>query len=260
MCVQASDADSGLNSMVRYSLVEYNYAGIVVVNPVTGELTLNGTVSSSHTSRGQYEVVVRAADAGTPPLYADANVSIRVGVPGNQRPVFRNVTYAAAIPENARRGSEILRVRATDPDGPDRLVEYSMVDGDDNFRVDRTTGAVSVSERAVLDLDVTGKSHYRLVVAATDGGQPVRETAHADVLVNVTDVNDKPPKFDAGVTYIAHVPETARVGQFVFGVHADDPDRGASVKYAIVEPIGANDRTGLPLKNTSSYNFKEAFR
>jgi len=246
--------------MVRYSVIESNYDGMILVNPVTGELTLNGSVSSGHTSRGQYEVVIRATDMGAPPMYADTNVLVRVGVPGNQRPVFKNLTYHVTIPENARRSSEITRVRATDPDGPDRLIEYSVVDGDDNFRVDKTTGAVYVSERAVLDLDVTGRSRYHLVVAATDGGQPVRETAHADVYVNVTDVNDKPPKFETGTSYIVYVPETTQVGQTVFGVHAVDPDEGASVKYAIVEPIKANDRTGLPLRNTSSYNFKEAFR
>lgn len=266
--MQATDADSGVNSMVRYSVAGSNFDGVVFVNAVTGELTLDGPVSSAHTSRGQYEVTVWVTDLGEPPLRAEAEVRVRVGVPGNQRPVFRNASYAATIPENAARGSEVLRVRAADPDGPDRLIEYSMAAGDDNFRVDRRTGAVTVSERAVLDLDGGGGGHgngsdslYHLVVVATDGGQPVRETAHTDVYVRVTDVNDKPPRFerlDAG--YIAYVPETAEVGHSVFRVVATDPDRDAAIRYAVVEPIVASDKTGLPLKNTSSYNYKEAFR
>lgn len=246
--------------MIRYSLAESNYDGIVLVNPITGELTLNSSVSSSHTSRGQYELVVRATDLGMPPLHADANVNVRVGVPGNQRPMFKNITYSVTIPENTRRTAEIIRVRATDPDGPDNLIEYSLVNSDDNFHVDKKTGSVSVSERAILDLDSSGVASYHLMVVATDSGQPVREVAHADVYINVTDVNDKPPKFDTDTDYIVYVPETTEIGRVVFKVNAVDPDRNASVKYAIVEPIRANDKTGLPLKNTNSYNFKQVFR
>lgn len=261
---QASDADSGLNSMVRYSVVSSNYDGVVLANPITGELTLSAAVSSSHTSRGQYELTVRAADLGAPPLHADVDVLIRVGVSGNQRPVFKNLTYSATVPETARRSSEVLRVRATDPDGPDDLIEYSVTNSDDNFRVDRRTGAVIVSERAVLDLDAAAggaPAYHHLVVVATDGGQPTREVAHADVYINVTDVNDKPPKFDRdGAAYIAYVPETTEIGRVVFRVNAVDPDQGASLEYAIVEPIRANDKTGLPLKDTSPYNFKNVFR
>lgn len=246
--------------MIRYSVVDLNYNGIVMVNAITGELTLNSSVSSSHTSRGQYEVVIRATDMGVPPMYADTNVYVRVGVSGNQRPVFKNVTYTVTIPENAPRTSEILRVRATDPDGPDNLIEYGMVNSDDNFHINKKTGALSVSERAILDLDSAGTSYYHLVVIATDSGLPIREMAHADVYINVTDVNDKPPKFDDNIGYIVYVPETTAVGQVVFTVNAIDPDKTASIRYAIVEPIKANDKTGLPLRNTSLYNFKEAFR
>lgn len=248
--------------MIRYSVAGSNYDGVVLVNPMTGELTLNSPVNSSHTSRGQYEVVVRATDLGTPALHADANVYVRVGVPGNQRPMFKNLTYSVTIPENTPRMAEVLRVRATDPDGPDHLIEYSMANGNDNFHINRKTGTISVSERAILDLDATGLPHYHLVVTAMDGGLPVREVAHADVYVNVTDVNDKPPKFDGGGNdgYIAYVPETAEIGRVVYRVNAVDPDKNASIKYAIVEPIKASDKTGLSLKNTSSYNYKDAFR
>lgn len=247
--------------MVRYAVVGSNRDGTVLVNPITGELTLNGSASAGHTPRGQYELVVRATDMGAPALHADADVHVRVGVPGNQRPVFRSAAYRAAVPENARRGAEVLRVRATDPDGPDGLIEYAAVAGNDNFRVDRLTGAVTVSERAVLDVDAPGAAAaYRLVVAATDGGHPVRETAHADVYIDVTDVNDEPPRFGGGGAYTAYLSETAAVGQLVFTVNAVDPDRDAAVRYAVVEPITANDRTGLPLKNTSAYDFKRLFR
>lgn len=259
--LQASDADSGLNAVIRYSVSSTNYEGAILVNAITGELTLNTTANSGHTSRGQYELTIRATDTGVPPLHGDATVHVRVGVPGNQRPVFKNTTYTVTIPENTRRTAEILRVRATDPDGPNDLIEYGVDSGHDNFHVDKKTGAVTVSEHAVLDVDA-GTSSYHLVVVAIDGGHPVREVAHTDVYVQVTDVNNKPPRFEprAAAGYIAYVPEMTALGQVVYRVNAVDPDTNASVKYAIVEPIRANDKTGLPLKSTAPYNYKEAFR
>ncbi|XP_050441705.1 cadherin-23 [Adelges cooleyi] len=257
--VQASDSDSGINSMIRYSMAGSNYDGILMVNPSTGELTLNSSVSLSHTSRGQYEATVRATDMGVPALHADVQVHVRVGVPGNQRPVFGNTAYSVAVPENTPRSSQVLRVRATDPDGPDDLIKYSMVNNNDNFHVDDRSGVISVSDRAILDLDVTGVQSYHLVVIAMDSGSPIREVAHADVYVNVTDVNDKPPKFDGDASYIVYVPETTEKNLVVFKVNAVDPDKNASVKYAIVEPIKASDKTGLPLKNSSLYNVKDLF-
>lgn len=70
-------------------------------------------------------------------MYGDVPVFIRVGVPGNQRPVFRGVPYNVTIPENSPPDSSVITVRATDPDGPDSLVEYRIATGADNFYVNR---------------------------------------------------------------------------------------------------------------------------
>lgn len=71
-----------------------------------------------------------------PPLHGDVPVFVRVGVPGNQRPVFRGVPYNVTVPENASPDSPVVTVRATDPDGPDSLVEYRIAAGADNFYID----------------------------------------------------------------------------------------------------------------------------
>lgn len=60
---------------------------------------------------------------------------VRVGVPGNQRPVFRGVPYNVTIPETTFPGKEILTVRATDPDGPDTAIQYRIANGADNFQI-----------------------------------------------------------------------------------------------------------------------------
>lgn len=84
--------------------------------------------------------------AGKPPLHEDTRVLIRVGVPGNQRPIFRgnrNVGngpsgYAATVAENAEPGTEVVQVTATDPDGQDSLLNYFIAGGArDNFVINQ---------------------------------------------------------------------------------------------------------------------------
>lgn len=49
-------------------------------------------------------------------------------------------------------------------------------------------------------------------------------------------------------------------GEPVLTVTATDPDSDANLEYTIVEPIRAADRTGVALKSTTPYNYKETFK
>lgn len=104
---------------------------------------MSKAVRSDDTERGIYELTIRATDAGTPPLYSEGKLSVRVGVPGNQKPIFRGnyksnspgpSTYRARLLENASPGTEVIRVVANDPDGRDNLLQYHIASGaKDNF-------------------------------------------------------------------------------------------------------------------------------
>ena len=50
-------------------------------------------------------------------------------------------------------------------------------------------------------------------------------------------------------SYAGYVLESAPVGSPVLKVAASDPDRNARIRYRIVEPITARDRTGNEIKN-----------
>lgn len=55
------------------------------------------------------------------------------------------------------------------------------------------TGLVSVSTVARLDRD-TNPHEYSLIINAVDAGYPISETGTATLLIDIADVNDKPPK------------------------------------------------------------------
>ncbi|XP_014206917.1 cadherin-23 [Copidosoma floridanum] len=271
MFIRATDVDgpSQGDGRITYSISQHNSMndGVLKIHPDTGELTLASPARSSDTERGIYELTVRSTDYGTPAKFAEAKIYIRVGVPGNQKPIFRGNfksslpgpnAYRARILENATPGTEVIRVMANDPDGRDNLLQYQIRSGaKDNFVINSSSGVITVSPDARLDLE-TGGDRYEVIVYAIDSGTPIRETATTTVTVTIIDVNNKPPVFENS-TYLVYVSERAAIGETVLKVTAVDPDVDAEIEYSIVEPIRAMDKTGVALKS-SVYDYRTAFR
>lgn len=151
--VHAIDVDGPKqgNGKVSYSIdTENTINHVFSIDAETGEINIERPVSSVDTERGQYELSVVATDYGTPPLKNATRVLIRVGISGNQRPIFKKrynsietnnntpgpARYKIAIPENAVLGSNITQITATDPDGLDILLSYRIVGANDNFVID----------------------------------------------------------------------------------------------------------------------------
>ena len=85
--LQATDSDGPTQGGGRifYSVHSINTERTVFsIDPVTGEISFVAPASSADTEAGQYDVVVRATDAGKPqPLHRDAKVTVRVGTVSN---------------------------------------------------------------------------------------------------------------------------------------------------------------------------------
>lgn len=148
--VRAADKDGPTQGggRVSYSIESENSISgrVFSVVPDTGEIRIEKAVHSMDTERGQYELVLAATDFGKPSLKNTTRVLIRVGISGNQRPVFKGrfsglekgdipgpPRYRVSIPENAGPGYNLTTVSATDPDGLDALLTYRIVGANDNF-------------------------------------------------------------------------------------------------------------------------------
>lgn len=151
--VRAFDLDGPTqgNGRISYSIETENSITnhVFSIDEQSGEIKIERPVSSIDTERGQYELIVEATDFGTPSLKNTTRVMIRVGISGNQRPIFKKrftshdmnnvpgpTRYKVSIPENAPPGYNITTVSATDPDGLDVLLTYRMVGANDNFVID----------------------------------------------------------------------------------------------------------------------------
>ncbi|XP_021562968.1 protocadherin alpha-5-like [Carlito syrichta] len=79
-------------------------------------------------------------------------------------------------------------------------------------------------------LDREETQEHRLLLIATDGGQP-ELTGTAQVLITVLDANDNAPKFDKSI-YNVRLLENTRNGTLVIKLNASDADEGVNKEIA----------------------------
>ncbi|CAB3373854.1 Hypothetical predicted protein [Cloeon dipterum] len=254
--VRAVDVDGPAqgNGAITYSIASSNAPeGAFQVDPDTGELKLLKPAAAGDTLFGQYELKIRASDHGSPEsLHSEASVIIRVGVPGNQQPVFKGgPIFDSKVNENVESGKPVINITAHDPDGQDTELTYKIVAGArDNFVIDQYSGLISVAPGGISE-----REDFKILVAAIDDGKPYRATATATVNVHVIDINNEPPKFDEDY-YEKHISERLEVGESVLQVSASDSDLDANLKYSIIDPQYVKDKTGVEIQLTSNKYFE----
>ncbi|XP_062044940.1 protocadherin gamma-A6 isoform X9 [Lepus europaeus] len=148
-------------------------------------------------------------------------------------PRFLREEFEVKILENAAPSSHFPLMEVFDPDvGMNALQSFQLSDNS-HFSVDVQSEAHGpVYPELVLEraLDREGEAVHRLVLTATDGGDPVRSGV-ARILVTVLDANDNAPVFTQSV-YRASVPENLPVGSPVLSVNATDRDEGAHAQVS----------------------------
>ncbi|NXF13438.1 PCDGA protein, partial [Smithornis capensis] len=186
--VHVQDRDSGPNGDVRCSLDR----GVPFLLEKSFE-DYYRVVTARELDREQvseYNLTVRAADGGSPPLQSSAVLALRVLDVNDNAPVFAQERYSARLRENNAAGALVLRVRATDADwGQNARVRYRLGEGRvlQKFVVDAETGTITLKE----PLDFEDTRAFSLDVEARDGGGLV---AHCEVELEVLDVNDNAPE------------------------------------------------------------------
>ena len=234
--------------------------GNFTIDAETGEIKPHGVLDYEKipgTAQAKtFNLTVRGFDLGSPSLSSDVTVVIYLVDKNDNPPVFSRLQYSVTIPEDTPGLTPVLQVAATDGDGssPNNQVVYRIQAGaKDKFVINPETGMISVSEGANLDPDLTLPSTlgYLLEVVAIDGGLgSERLTGWTSVTVNITDVNNKPPRLSSPAGPVL-VREDAVLGSVVARLAATDPDSGARLRYSL-EPGHSTARTEqgrLPLSD-----------
>ncbi len=228
--VHATDADTGENKRLRYSLLD-SADGAFKVDPATGLVALAKALDRE--TRALYNLTVRAMDHGRPRLSSTCHLVVTVLDVNDNPPEFASKYYFATVSEDVVIGTDVVKVFAASKDtGINADITYSLVGGNEHrrFRIDSKTGVVLVNS----ELDFEKSSGYFLTIQAQDGGDPPLSN-HATANITIRDVNDHSPTFTQ-ISYAALVSESSQVGTEVLTLTATDADSGDNgrVSYSVL--------------------------
>ncbi|XP_038041264.1 cadherin-1 [Anas platyrhynchos] len=220
--------------------------GVFTIERETGWLEVTKPLDREEIEK--YVIFSHAVSANGQPVEDPMEIIITVRDQNDNKPVFTKQLFVGYIEENAKPGTSVMTVNATDADDAvtvnNGIVSYSIVSQEppkphpQMFTIDPQKGVISVLGTG-LDRETT--PNYTLIVQATDQeGTGLSTTATA--VIEVTDANDNIPIFDPTM-YEGTVPEN-EVGLEVARLHVTDQDMPGSPAWQAVYRIKSGDQDG----------------
>ncbi|XP_062281319.1 protocadherin gamma-C5-like isoform X2 [Scomber scombrus] len=230
--ISARDLDSGMNGKVTLSVQQGLPFKLNSAFGMHYSLTTAGKLDRETVP--EYTVVIKATDAGSPPLSSQTTFVVKIADVNDNAPIFSQPSYSVDIPENNAPSTPITTVLATDPDlGDNARITYSilpsMVQGStisSYVYINPESGHIY----SMRSLDHEQLNAFRIEVQARDAGVPVL-TTNITVHVFVVDTNDNAPVIvhpaypkDKGLQLT--VPPSAGPGYLVNKLVGVDADSG----------------------------------
>ncbi|XP_012622720.1 protocadherin-7 isoform X4 [Microcebus murinus] len=228
--VLATDADSGKNAEIAYSL-DSSVMGIFAIDPDSGDILVNTVLDREQTDR--YEFKVNAKDKGIPVLQGSTTVIVQVADKNDNDPKFMQDVFTFYVKENLQPNSPVGMVTVMDADkGRNAEMSLYIEENSNIFSIENDTGTIY----STMSFDREHQTTYTFRVKAVDGGDPPR-SATATVSLFVMDENDNAPTvtLPKNISYTL-LPPSSNVRTVVATVLATDSDDGinADLNYSIV--------------------------
>ncbi|XP_076275389.1 cadherin 87A isoform X2 [Rhynchophorus ferrugineus] len=261
--VEATDADTGINAELEYSLSKGAYEDFIIDN-TSGVVTVASKLD--YDRRNTYNIEVVATDHGEPPLSGTTTLTVRILNTNDKMPYFVPATQKAEVMEDVPVGTIIHTLIALDPDvNSSEALNFAAtepitaldkhgieVSGTEIFKefftVDKNTGKVTVGNLLQRDLAAI----VRIPVLVTDITAPTVQQGQGLLVITILDVNDSPPNFVPPWTvehpiYFLEIKEELPVGTIVSTYKAfdEDSDIAGYTIYPENEYFQINNGTGI---------------
>ncbi|WP_018898978.1 cadherin domain-containing protein [Rhizobium sp. 2MFCol3.1] len=242
----ATDVNGGT---VTYSLAD-DAGGRFAIDGKTGVVTVANGALLDYETATSHSIVVKASDPSG--LYAAQTFVIAVGNVAPSAPVDADTTNNT-VAENAANGT-LVGITASSSDVNGGTITYTLTnDAQGRFKIDSTTGVVSVANGTLLDYE-TATSHTITVKAADAAGAFTTK----DFTINISDVYEGPVNTapDAGgpVKVITGNTTTA-IPDWALLHFARDAD-GDTLKITGASATSSND-TASHTGNVTQVTFKD---
>ncbi|XP_050307490.1 neural-cadherin-like [Anthonomus grandis grandis] len=246
--LQARDPDTDHN--IHYFIVRDRTGGRFEVDERSGVVRTRGT--DLFQLDMEYVLYVKAEDQNgrLDDRRFQSTPEERLSIVGGKRaPQFYMQSYEAEIPENQKKDSDIISVKAKS--FADREIRYTLKaqgQGAGTFNIGPTSGIVKLAKE--LDFEDLRQPHvYSLVVTATEDSGGF--STSVELTIRVTDVNDNAPKFELPDYQAHNVDEDIPPGTSILKVKAMDSDSGtnAEIEYLVSDDHFSVDPSGIISNN-----------
>ncbi|NXP29942.1 CADH1 protein, partial [Scytalopus superciliaris] len=219
--------------------------GVFIIERETGWLEV--TQPLDREERNKYVLYSHAVSANGQPVEDPMEIIITVTDQNDNRPVFTQPVFVGYIAENAKPGTSVMTVNATDADDGinvnNGIISYSILSEEpkgaqEMFIISAKEGIISVIGTG-LDWETT--PNYTLIIQAADQ-EGFGLTTTATAIIKVTDVNDNPPIFNPNM-YEGSVNEN-EPNALVVRLHVTDRDLPESPNWRAVYHIQSGDPEG----------------
>lgn len=232
LVVRATDIDSGLNSLLTYSIVEKESQEFFSVDSNTGTVRTHAILDREQYSQHIFHVQV--SDLGDPQLSCSepARVVISIDDTNDSPPFFEQDTYIVQLALPTYESVIVAEVQASDPD-LNQVLTYSLVENDgdsQHFEINSTTGVIRVLEVKLLNDDC------ELVVKVSDGLHQTEMTVHIETYrINVIEQLDS-LRFSQESYYVHLMENSSKAEQDLIGLQIVGKSLGEPVSYRIINP------------------------
>ncbi|XP_058148651.1 protocadherin Fat 2 [Dasypus novemcinctus] len=221
------------SSEVTYELREGNKDGVFSMNSYSGLISTQKNLD--HEKISSYQLKIRGSNmAGT---YTDVMVIVYIIDENDNAPVFLQSTFVGLISEAAPLHSMVMDennnpfvIHATDSDKEaNSLLVYEILEPEalKFFKIDPSMGTLTI----ISEMDYESMSSFKFSVYVHDQGSPILFALRpAQVIINVRDMNDSPPRFSDQIYEVAVMGPIHR-GMELLSVQASDDD--SEVNYSI---------------------------
>ncbi|XP_053575597.1 protocadherin gamma-B5-like [Bombina bombina] len=231
--INVHDLDSGKNGEVICQL--FGELPFKLLSSSVGYYKLVTTQPMDRETTSNYNIIVKAEDGGSPPLFSNKTIQLAISDINDNPPVFDKTNYVAYVMENNLAGTSIHRVHASDFDNNENArIIFSILNIDienipisSYISINSATGII-YAQRS-FDYEQLREIQFR--VMAKDSGSPPL-SSNATVRICIVDRNDNAPKFLYPSTdtdepaLVEFIPHTSEKGYLITKVIAVDADSG----------------------------------
>ena len=261
----STDPDSGINSQLRYAIINGDPSGFFSINN-QGVISLANTLAT--VAQSSYNLTVRVSDLGSPSLNTNITVIIRVSTEPTSAIAFDRLQYTFDVNENLLQ-AYVGAVHANDTGNiTSTFISYSVVANSNQilgiFHLDSATGNIYMNKTTNYE----ARKQYDFTVRAINNAGNV---AYTHVTIVIVDVNEAPYFVNTiQGNYTFNVSEAVPPYSFIHAVYAMDNDTGTNgqLVYSLVLPSADQNmfiidqsgriftKSALDYETKQTYNFQ----